>query len=179
MKPRGPLMIEHRLIEKMIAIINQNLSDIEITDKINPNFIDIAVDFIKIYADKTHHGKEEDILFRDCIKKNLSAEDTRIMNELIEEHKYGRKIVGELIQSKKDYQRGNDTIEIIKEKLKALVDFYPRHIEKEDKIFFPNSEKYFSDEELQFMLNEFWEFDRVMIHKKYEQVIEELEIQNC
>jgi hemerythrin-like domain-containing protein len=179
MKPRGPLMIEHRLIEKMIAIINQNLSDIEITDKIDPNFIDIAVDFIKIYADKTHHGKEEDILFRDCIKKNLSAEDTRIMNELIEEHKYGRKIVGELIQAKENYIKGNDTLDIIIEKLRVLVEFYPKHIEKEDKIFFPNSEKYFSDEELQFMLNEFWEFDRVMIHKKYEQVIEELEIQNC
>jgi hemerythrin-like domain-containing protein len=179
MKPRGPLMIEHRLIEKMIAIINRYLSDIETTGKLDPNFIDVAVDFIKIYADKTHHGKEEDILFRDCKHKNMSEEDIQIMNELIEEHKKGRRIVGELVQAKKDYQKGNDTLDIIKEQLKALVDFYPKHIEKEDKIFFPNSEKYFNDEELQSMLKEFWEFDRVMIHKKYEQVIEELKVKNC
>jgi hemerythrin-like domain-containing protein len=179
MKPRGPLMIEHRLIEKMIAIIKQYLSDIATTEKPDLNFIDTAVDFIKIYADRTHHGKEEDILFRDCQNKNMSDEDIRVMNELIEEHKKGRSIVSALIQAKKDYQNGNDTSDLIKEQLKALVDFYPQHIEKEDKLFFPNSEKYFTAEELQLMLAEFWEFDRVMIHKKYEQVVAELKNKSC
>jgi len=46
---------------------------------------------------------------------------------------------------------------------KALVEFYPKHIEKEDKIFFPASKSYFTDEEDQSMLSEFWEFDREMI----------------
>jgi len=28
-----------------------------------------TVDFFRTYADSTHHGKEEDILYRDLIKK--------------------------------------------------------------------------------------------------------------
>ena len=28
-------------------------------------FVDAVVDFIRVYADRTYHGREEDILFRD------------------------------------------------------------------------------------------------------------------
>jgi hemerythrin-like domain-containing protein len=55
------------------------------------------------------------------------------------------------------------------------LDFYPKHIEKEDKVFFPASRAYFSDEEDQAMLAEFLEFDRKMIHEKYQSVVETLE----
>jgi hemerythrin-like domain-containing protein len=48
-----------------------------------------------------------------------------------------------------------------------LIGFYPVHMVKEDKVFFPNTEKYFSDEELVKMMDNFWEFDRKMIHEKY------------
>jgi hemerythrin-like domain-containing protein len=59
--------------------------------------------------------------------------------------------------------------------LKTLVDFYPIHIKKEDAEFFPASRVYFSDEEDQAMLDEFWEFDRKMIHEKYASVVKEYE----
>jgi hemerythrin-like domain-containing protein len=55
------------------------------------------------------------------------------------------------------------------------VNFYPKHIIKEDKAFFPASRKYFSNEEDDAMLREFWEFDRKMIHEKYKSVVEALE----
>jgi hypothetical protein len=42
-------------------------------------------------------------------------------------------------------------------------------------VFFPSSRNYFSDEEDQAMLEEFWEFDRKMIHEKYKSVVEGLE----
>jgi hemerythrin-like domain-containing protein len=174
MKPRGPLMIEHRLIEEMIELIKRESSKIRETKNVEPSFIDTAVDFIRIYADKTHHGKEEDILFRECARKKMTEEDTKVMNELIEEHKFGRKTVGELVAAKEDYVKGKDTLNIILDKLDTLVEFYPKHIEKEDKNFFLNSEKYFTEDELQEMLEEFWNFDKKMIHEKYKMLVEEL-----
>jgi hemerythrin-like domain-containing protein len=36
-----------------------------------------------MYADRTHHGKEEDILFRDLEKKSLPPNHTKIINELV------------------------------------------------------------------------------------------------
>jgi hemerythrin-like domain-containing protein len=42
-------------------------------------FVHIAVDFIRVFADQTHHGKEEDILFRELGKKPLTVKDRQIM----------------------------------------------------------------------------------------------------
>ncbi len=68
MKPRGLLMIEHRLIEKVLSVAKQKA--ISMTDMdYNPIFVETIVDFIKTYADRTHHGKEEDILFIELAQK--------------------------------------------------------------------------------------------------------------
>jgi hemerythrin-like domain-containing protein len=74
------------------------------------------------------------------------------------------------------YRRGNEAALVeVRLHLKTLVDFYPKHIRKEDDVFFPASRAYFSDEEDQAMLAEFWEFDRKMIHEKYKAVVKESE----
>ena len=102
-------MIEHRLIERMLAIIQNALEEAEITRKIDPLFVDKVVDFIRTYADRTHHGKEEDILFRDLKNKTLTDTDRKIMGELIEEHLYGRDITGTLAEANALYRNGYST----------------------------------------------------------------------
>ena len=176
MQARGPLMIEHRLIEKMLTVIRRTLERVEQTQSIDPYFVDMAVDFIRVYADRTHHGKEEDILFRDLRKKQLSGEDRQVMEELIEEHVFGRNTTKALIEANTRYRRGNEAaLGEVKTHLRTLVDFYPKHIKKEDDVFFPASRTYFSNEEDQAMLAEFWEFDRKMIHEKYKDVVREFD----
>jgi len=178
MQARGPLMIEHRLIERMLNVIKGALGKIEAKHEVDPVFVDIAVDFIRVYADRTHHGKEEDILFRELNKKGLKSEDNQIMQELIDEHVFGRQTTKALVEANTRYRNGDETaLADITDNLKTLVDFYPRHIEKEDKIFFPRSRTYFTDEEDRAMLEEFWEFDRNMIHEKYKSMVEVFESQ--
>lgn len=48
---------------------------------------------------------------------------------------------------------------------------------KEDKVFFPADQAYFSGAEQQALLDAFWQFDRKMIHEKYEAVVDGLENQ--
>ena len=176
MQARGPLMIEHRLIERMLSVIKNVLGEIESENEVDPVFVDIAVDFIRIYADRTHHGKEEDILFRELNKKTLTSEDSQIMKELIEEHVFGRQTTKALVEANNRYRKGDEgALPDIAAKLQTLIEFYPKHIEKEDKVFFPSARNYFTDEEDQAMLAEFWEFDRKMIHEKYQSVVETLE----
>ena len=98
------------------------------------------------------------------------------MNELIEEHVFGRQTAKALVDANTRYRRGDETaLADIAAKLQILVVFYPKHIEKEDKVLFPSSRAYFTDEEDQAMLVEFWEFDRKMIHEKYMSVVKNLE----
>lgn len=173
MMPIGPLMEEHRLIERMIKVMNSKLKEIKKENKPDQLFIDTAVDFIRTYADRCHHGKEEDILFRDLAKKKLSDEHQRIMNELIEEHKMGRNNVKKVIEAKEKYIQGNkNALKDIVANMEILAKFYPKHIEKEDRHFFIPCMDYFTEEERNIMLNEMWEFDKNMIHEKYAKIVE-------
>jgi hemerythrin-like domain-containing protein len=139
-------------------------------------FIDKAVDFIRIYADRTHHGKEEDILFRDLALKELAPEHDQIMHELLEEHKWARATTGQIVGAKNRYVDGDTSaVDEMADLLEKLTEFYPIHIAKEDQHFFVPVMKYFSEEELAAMLAEMWEFDRQLIHEKYKKVVEEFE----
>jgi hemerythrin-like domain-containing protein len=176
LQARGPLMIEHRLIERILVIIKAKLAQVEKAQQIDPLFVDKAVDFIRTYADRTHHGKEEEILFRDLNKKDLSDVDRKVMNELIEEHVFGRSTTKTLVEAINRYRNGDtEALGNVLSCLRTIVDFYPKHIEKEDKIFFPSSRSYFTEAEDAAMLDEFWEFDRKMIHEKYKAVVDDLE----
>lgn len=173
MQARGPLMIEHRLIERMIAVTELELARIRRSGKTDPLLIDTTVDFIRVYADRTHHGKEEEIFFRDLAKKPLSEADRRMLDELIGEHIFGRKITQELVEANNRYRNGDDaSLQVIASRLQTLVTFYPEHIEKEDKVFFPAATRHLSVAEQKAMLEAFWTFDRKMIHEKYRMVVE-------
>jgi hemerythrin-like domain-containing protein len=172
MMPIGPLMIEHRLIERMIEIMKRELQRIEREKEVDSLLIDLFVDFIQTYADRCHHGKEEDILFRDLKKKSLTKEHKQIMDELVDEHQRGRRITGQLIKNNSQYQKGDqEAINEIAKCLQSLVDFYPKHIEKEDKHFFIPIMQYFSQNEKDAMLHEGYEFDKQLIHEKYESIV--------
>jgi len=109
MKPIGPLMIEHRLIERMIRIIGEEIGTMTGNRKVDTVFVDTCVDFFRTYADRTHHGKEEDILFRDLARKKLSVEHKKVMDELVEEHVYARNVVGKLHEAGSRYLAGDAT----------------------------------------------------------------------
>jgi hemerythrin-like domain-containing protein len=177
MIPIGPLMREHRLIEQMVGLVEQELDRISRHSQVHTAFIDATADFFRTYADRTHHGKEEDILFRDLACKELAQEHRRIMQELLDEHVLARKTVGRLVTAREDYVKGNiDSLGEILDSMKQLVTLYPAHIEKEDKHFFYPCMEYFSKPEQDDMLQEFWEFDRKMIHEKYQKVVDELKM---
>jgi hemerythrin-like domain-containing protein len=169
-------MREHRLIERMVALMGREANRVEATQALDPAFIDLAAGFIKNYADRCHHGKEEDILFRDLKGKDLPAELKQIMEELVAEHKLGRKMTKELLKAKESAlkNKAGALAEVIAG-LKALVDFYPRHIEKEDKRFFYPCMEFFDRKQKDAMLAEFWEFDRRLVHEEHENTVSALE----
>jgi hemerythrin-like domain-containing protein len=174
--PIDHLMQEHRIIERMIPPIQNELSRIKETKTVNPEFINITIDFIRTYVDHCHHGKEEGILFRELAKKTLSSEHGTMMKELINEHVYARTTTANLEKAKDTYVNGNaEALNDVWKFLNDLAEFYPKHIKKEDKKFFIASMEYFTPREQETMLQEFWDFDRKLIHQKYTKTVAEME----
>lgn len=175
MKPIGPLMKEHRTIERMVALLDAELQRIKDGRKADPVLIAAAVDFFRIYADRTHHGKEEDLLFKALEKKPMPPGLKTIMDELVAEHVIARETVRALSDAIDSYSRSaNDAVTSIMDNLEKLVELYPKHIEKEDKHFFYPVQDLFDRNEQDAMLQDFWEFDRNMIHEKYIRVVEDM-----
>ena len=176
MEAIGILMVEHRLIERMVSLLKKEIDNDELQHTANPAFIYSAVDFFRTYADRLHHGKEEGILFRDLAKKRLEPAHKAMLDQLVGEHKIAREEVKALHEAAQRYEKGDmDAIEHIITHLKRLVVLYPPHIHNEDQHFFLLVREYFSEDERKAMLEECYEFDRKLTHEKYKSVVEQYE----
>ncbi len=171
MKAVSVLIQEHNTILKMIGllkIISQNPDKLK---KVNVCFYDSIIDFFHVYADLCHHGKEEKVLFEKLKHKDISKEVNDLMYKLIEEHKIARNLMHELdsMKDSKDYKK-------IADHFLKVVNLYTQHIEKENRRFFRPAFEYFSDEETKEIVKEFIDVDKKMIHEKYLQVVEDLNV---
>ena len=63
MKATEQLIQEHQGIMLMLNIMNKVADKIEKAKELNKEHTEKIIEFLKIFADKCHHGKEEDILF--------------------------------------------------------------------------------------------------------------------
>ncbi|MEN6615451.1 MAG: hemerythrin domain-containing protein [Syntrophorhabdus sp.] len=173
MLPIAPLMIEHRIMEKMIGIIENEVDWCDQNGSISSELIDLVIDFIRNYGDRCHHGKEESILFRELKKKAMSKEHTALMKELMEEHLLSKAKVAQLADARDRFIQGDKmALPQIVECLKFIKNLYPAHIEREDKLFFQPAMDYFSAQERDELLKEMTEFDRHIIHRIYRDKID-------
>ncbi|MFP4071404.1 MAG: hemerythrin domain-containing protein [Desulfovibrionales bacterium] len=169
-------MHEHRLIERMVDVLKAEIDLIKLGQGPDIDLLRRTVDFFRMYADRCHHGKEEDILFRELKKKDLSPELRARMDELIQDHKDARQMVSSLEEATTSFSQGNDDArEQIRTLLARLVAFYPHHIKMEDNHFFHPCMEYFTKEEQKAMLDEYWEFDKNLIHEKYGTIVDRFE----
>ena len=175
MLPIGPLMEEHRVIEKLMPFIRRAVDAGRRQGVIDLRLVDLIMDFIRTYADRCHHGKEEDVLFAALAGKSLSAPHRTTLNELLDEHRQGRRVVLQIVGAAEAYGRGDGTaLAAILDGLEFLAGFYPAHIRKEDKSFFLPAMDYLSDEEKASMVDAEREFDRKLIHRIYREKVDQV-----
>src|SRR5271157_663463 len=176
MLPIGPLMNEHRLIEHMIRLMKVEMDRIGTYGRADVDFMDSVVSFMKAFADVSHHGKEENILFGELYVKPMPDGLKSLMDDLIEEHVLMRKLTNDLVRAMENYVQGKPEAkaEIIMS-LNSLIELYPGHIEKEDKHFFMPAMSYLSAEEKDEMLCAFGEFDSALFHDEYKSMIDDME----
>ena len=178
MMPIAFLMVEHRLIERMIKVLSAELARMKSLRRMDSALVLQGTDFLRNYADKRHHGKEEDILFRLLAEKKRSEGHVIAMAQLINDHIAARKSVGALIDANTKYAAGTAlSIDAAIAALAEITDLYPKHISKEDREFFIPVMKYFSAREQESMIEEFKKFDSPLAEEaaKYKKMVEDLE----
>lgn len=177
MTPIAPMMIEHRLIEKILPVIDAVKGEMERTGKVKPAAVAAIVDFFRTYGDEVHHGKEEKIYFHELAKKKIPPAERALMEELIREHEQARGIIRALSGALDRYEKGDDAARVdIENILGKLPVLYREHIRKEDRVLFRPSLEAFSSAEQQELLQRMREYDGKMIHEKYRREVETLRV---
>ena len=124
--PIKRLVDEHALIKRWLGLIPAVLEKIDIESEEYRQLIVDGLDFIRSYADKFHHAKEEDILFG-YTDKNLD-----IIKTILQDHETARSHVKAILEALKSKDRKS-----IIEHLSAYGDLLTEHIKKEDEILYP------------------------------------------
>ncbi|MAF20917.1 MAG: cation-binding protein [Parcubacteria group bacterium] len=148
-KPFKMLSDEHQNILKVIEALTKEVNALETGQALNKDFFNQAIDFIKNYADKFHHVKEEDILFKELSKDSVQM-DCNPMEQMLHEHDLGRGFVKGI---KQGLERGNKE-QIIKNS-KEYSQLLQEHIFKEDNILYPMADQSLDQKTQQAMLKEF------------------------
>jgi len=169
-------MDEHRIIERFVNAVSDEVKLMRFKNEPNPSFIELSVKFLRMYADKIHHGKEEGILFKALMGKKLNFYHKDMMSLLINEHEFARKLTAALAEANNQYNKGDKkALSVIIDCMEYLVDMYPGHIYREENDFFIAVMKYFSDKEISDMVEAEKEYDKDLQHKKYELLVTEME----
>ena len=176
MKATEQLRNEHEGIKLMMHILGKLSGKLEAGEEVDPEHLEKIIEFFRVFADKCHHGKEEDILFRDLGQKALDPALAEQMRELVLEHEWARATTRSLVSASASLVAGSrDSGPDVRRLLGDLAAFYPKHIEKEDKNFFRASMAYLTPEERETMLAEFARLDTTLIHEKYRGLVRDLE----
>lgn len=135
------MVAEHTLILRMIALVEQNTALLEQGSLRDWQFFLDAVDFIRNYADRFHHAKEEDVLFKALVKNGMPAKQSPIEAMQIE-HEQGRAHVRALEMAARQALAGNaGQAVLIVAHAKGYAQLLRSHIDKEDQILYPLAER--------------------------------------
>lgn len=146
MRPTDVLRDEHRVIECVLDCLEKMAGEAEKEGKIDAEPARRAVDFFRNFADRCHHGKEEDQLFPMMEERGYSAESgpTAVMRI---EHEQGRKWIRD-IDSAIDGAAAGDVEACARfaRSARGYVGMLREHIQKEDHCLFPMAEQAFDDD---------------------------------
>lgn len=144
---------EHQTILKVIDVVLNECSELENGKTPEIEFFQKTVDFIKNYADKFHHAKEEDILFKAMLEnvENLHCNPIPVM---LHEHDAGRQFV-------KGIEHGilEKNSEKLIENARGYCMLLQNHIYKEDNVLYPMAEDALTNEQKDLVNQKYYEVE--------------------
>ena len=135
------MMKEHQLILRMIALVEKTAGRVARSEFRNWRFFLDAVDFIRNYADRFHHAKEEDVLFTALVKNGMPEKQSPI-EAMLMEHDAGRAHVRGMEEAARRALAGDESdIPALLEHAQGYAELLRGHIDKEDTILYPLAER--------------------------------------
>ena len=161
--PVQRLVDEHGWIKRLLIFVPNVVNETRATGEIETDLLLTAVDFIRGYADRFHHMKEEDILF------DYTDREAEIVQVIIQDHDRARGYVRAIVRAVDD---GDSSA--LCDNLIAYRELLSEHIAKEDEILYPYIDRGLTSAQVDEIGRRFEEVESSLaddIPQRYEQFI--------
>lgn len=169
------LINEHEGILFGLKILEKMLDNLKAQQPVPQKDLQNMVMFLKLFADKCHHGKEEGLMFPAMEQAGI-PKDQGPIGQMLAEHELGRTYIRGM-----DAASSGATLDVASFSTNArdYIALLRNHIEKENRVLFPLGDRLLPRETQAELLNEFEEFEeRVMgagTHEKLHEMLHEFE----
>ncbi len=164
--PMKTLVDEHRLILRLIALVPAVTASLDVHAEDDRQLVVAIVAFIRNYADRFHHAKEEDLLFARFDR------ESDILQVMYEDHANGRACVKAAVDALERRDPAGVTDNLI-----AYTEILKQHIRKEDEILYPWMDRKLSTRQVGELFSAFRKIDSAFSEEagRYEAFVRSLE----
>lgn len=135
-KTSQDLIHEHKAILIALNVIEKMYERIQNDKEVNYKDIEDIIEFLKVFADKCHHGKEEGFLFPALEEVGIKNQNGPI-GVMLAQHKQGREFIKQMQESILNKTINKNAFVT---SASSYVFLLRNHIEKEDTVLFPLSD---------------------------------------
>ena len=155
------LMAEHENIVRFADIMKIKCCNVLEGEVVDTKLFREAIDFVRNYADKHHHGKEEQILFERMLAKLGPVAEKLVKMGMLVEHDLGRLYMTELEAALNRYDENKNTankLDILTN-MTGYIDLIKRHAGKENAVVFSFADRSLTDEDKTYVNQKTKEFE--------------------
>jgi hemerythrin-like domain-containing protein len=179
MSATDDLRTDHRAIERMLAILEAAAQRLEQGERVQPDVFRQGVDFVRNFADRCHHAKEEENLFPRMEARGVPRDGGPI-GVMLFEHEEGRAYVGAIAGAIDAYEAdGRSAALTIAENARGYADLLRGHIAKEDNVLFPMADRVLSAADQAELDERFEQIETERMgpdtHERYHRLLDDLE----
>ncbi len=170
---------EHEGIKVALAVLERLADDADENKPLDIDDIEQTVDFLRTFADKCHHGKEEDLLFPALEAVGIPRQGGPI-GVMLDDHVQGRKHIATMAESLPGL-RANDPAarSQFAAGARGYAGLLTAHIFKENNVLFPMAEQYLPADQHEALAKGFDEIEEQRIgpgvHEAYHALLDRLD----
>jgi len=144
MKATQQLRNEHEGVKVMLNILEQVCRQLGADGNLNKEHFDGILEFLKVFVDKCHHGKEEDLLFPALISAGVPKDGPIAV--MLQEHEMGRNYIKAMSDVYAAHVGGDKSAsKTIRQNALDYIMLLRNHIEKENNVLFVMADSLLSE----------------------------------
>ncbi|HOO11779.1 MAG TPA: hemerythrin domain-containing protein [Bacillota bacterium] len=155
------LINEHKGILFGLRILQKIVKTVEQPGEADIKDINDIIDFLRLFADKCHHGKEEGLMFPALEEAGIPNEGGPI-GQMLKEHIQGRQCIAEMAASVGSRALQADRFT---EAATNYIDLLREHIQKENTVLFPMGDRILPFDKQRQLLEQFEAFEEEVMGK--------------